>query len=235
MKRDYFISIAMATYNGEKYIKEQIDSILKQINKNDEIIISDDGSTDKTIEIIKKYKDKRIKIINGPQKGVKQNFANSISNCHGKYIFLADQDDIWMPNKVESVLKVFEEKKCMCIVHDCFVFNSENKEQIYDSFFKFRKSGAGIFKNILKNTYIGCCMAIDGRLKKYILPIPNSIEMHDQWIGIIGEKKGKSIFIKDKLLQYRRHSNNVTSMKHQSIIKMLKNRLVLIWRLINAN
>ena len=84
MNRNYSISVAIATYNGEKYIKEQLESILKQLNKNDEIIISDDGSADKTIEIAKSFNDKRIKIINGPKNGVKQNFANAIKNCNGK-------------------------------------------------------------------------------------------------------------------------------------------------------
>ena len=217
MKRDYFISVAMATYNGEKYIREQLESILKQLNEEDEIIISDDGSTDNTINIIKSFEDKRIKIFDGPRNGVKQNFANAIYNCTGKYIFLSDQDDIWCDNKVNIVLKNFEKEKCMCIVHDCIVFDSSNDDVIYDSFYKYRNSGSGIIKNIWKNTYIGCCMTIDARIKNTILPIPNDIEMHDQWIGLLCEKEGKSLFINDKLINYRRHNDNVTNMKHYSV------------------
>ena len=138
MEREYIISVAMATYNGEKYIKEQLDSILKQLNNNDEIIISDDGSTDNTINIINSYNDKRIRIIEGPHKSVKQNFANAISNCKGKYIFLSDQDDIWLDYKVDTVLKVFETTNCTCVVHDAQVFDSNTNEVIMDSFFKFR-------------------------------------------------------------------------------------------------
>lgn len=230
--RNYSISVAIATYNGEKYIKEQLDSILCQLEDNDEVIISDDGSKDKTSEIIKSYKDKRIKLIDGPKKGVKQNFANAINNCTGKFIFLSDQDDIWMKDKVKKVLKTFEEKKCTCIVHDCTVFDSDTNDTIYDSFFKFRNSGSGKLKNIWKNSYIGCCMAFDSSIKDYILPIPNDIEMHDQWIGILSEKKGKSIFINDKLIKYRRHSGNVSEMKHYPFIKMLKNRLIFIKRIV---
>jgi len=232
MKRDYFISVAMATYNGEKYIREQLESILKQLNEDDEIIISDDGSTDNTINIIKSFEDKRIKIFDGPRNGVKQNFANAIYNCTGKYIFLSDQDDIWCDNKVNIVLKNFEKEKCMCIVHDCIVFDSSNDDVIYDSFYKYRNSGSGIIKNIWKNTYIGCCMTIDARMKNTILPIPNDIEMHDQWIGLLCEKEGKSLFINDKLINYRRHNDNVTNMKHYSVWRMIKNRVRIMIKLI---
>ena len=234
MKRDYNISVAMATYNGAKYIREQLESILKQLNEKDEIIISDDGSIDNTIDIINSLKDERIKILNGPKKGVKQNFANAISNCSGKYIFLSDQDDVWINGKVDTVLNTFDSKKCKCVVHDCIVFDSQSNDILHDSFYKFRKSRNGIIKNIFKNSYIGCCMAFDSELIKLILPIPNDIEMHDQWIGIIAEKKGKSIFITDKLIKYRRHNNNASQLKHHSLFLMITNRIRLIKRLIKG-
>ena len=216
---------------GEKYIKEQLDSILNQLNKDDEIVISDDGSKDNTINIIKSFKDKRIKIINGPHNGLKQNFANAISNCRGKYIFLSDQDDIWLNNKVEIVLKTFNKYNCTLIVHDAIVFDSETNSIINDSFYSLRNSKNGFIKNIIKNSYMGCSMAFDAKLKKKILPIPNNIEMHDQWIGLISEKNGQSIFIKDKLIKYRRHLNNASKMKHYNIFKMLKNRILLLFSL----
>ena len=229
MKRDFYISVAMATYNGEKHLKEQLDSILKQLAKNDEVIISDDGSTDNTINIINDYikKDKRIKLILGPKNGVKQNFANAISNCTGKYIFLSDQDDLWNDNKVDTVLKTFESNKCTCVVHNADIVD-ENLNKIGDDFFKYRKCGEGIIKNIFKNTYIGCCMAFKKSIIDKILPIPNNIEMHDQWIGILSEKYGKSVFINDTLIKYRRHGANVSKMKHYPLLKMIKNRLVFL-------
>lgn len=230
MNRDYNISVAMTTYNGEKYIKEQIDSIIKQLNKNDELVISDDGSKDNTIKIIKSYNDKRIKLISGPKNGVKQNFANAIKNCNGKYIFLADQDDIWVEDKVAKVLQSFEKYNCNCVIHDNEVFDSSTNKTIYNSFFEYRNSGKGIIKNIWKNTYIGCCMAFKKDIVKYILPIPNDIEMHDQWIGIICEKYGETVFIKDKLIRYRRHDQNTSKMKHHHLMKMIKNRIIFIKR-----
>lgn len=232
MKRNYSISVAIATYNGEKFIKEQLDSILFQILKNDEIIISDDGSTDNTRKIIESYGDKRIKVVEGPHNGVKQNFANAINCCSGKYIFLSDQDDIWEDNKVSKVLETFEKEKCMCVIHDAFVFNSNTNDIIMDSFFEFRKSKRGIIKNIWKNSYIGCCMAFDSSIKNIILPIPNDIEMHDQWIGLLCEKNGKSVFIRDKLIRYRRHEGNFSKLEHHSILKMIKNRIKIIIKIV---
>jgi glycosyltransferase involved in cell wall biosynthesis len=223
---DIKISVAMATFNGEKYIKEQIDSILNQTLKINELIISDDGSTDNTINIIRNYNDNRIKLLNGPHNGVKQNFANAINNTTGDIIFLSDQDDVWLNNKVEMIIKVFQNKNCQCIVHDCDVVSSQ--KVIIDSFFDYRKSKSGITNNIIKNSYLGCCMAFTKNMIKYILPIPNTIEMHDQWIGIICEKHGKSIFLKEKLIHYRRHSDNVSSMKHYPLWKMIKNRIRII-------
>lgn len=222
-------SIAMATYNGEKYINEQIESILKNMNPDDELIISDDGSTDKTIDIIKKYqkKDKRIKLFKGPSKGVKQNFANAIKNTKGKYIFLADQDDIWEKNKIETIDKLFKNNNYMVITHNALIVD-EKLSPYNKTFFEFRNSKKGMIKNLYKNSYIGCCMAFRRDLIDKILPIPNNIEMHDQWIGFLGEEYGESFFVNECLIKYRRHSNNASEMKHHPVLKMIKNRINLI-------
>ena len=228
----------MATYNGEKYVEEQIKSILKNLSTNDELIISDDNSKDKTVNIIKKLQkqDKRIILINGPQQGVKKNFENALRKATGEYIFLADQDDVWRDNKIEEVLKVFkEDEEITLVVHDAIVFDSDTGKILYKSFFEYRNSGRGVLKNIYKNTYIGCCMALSSKIKKYILPIPNNIEMHDQWIGIINDIKFKTKFINKKLIKYRRHTDNVSQMKHYKLKKMLINRINLIKELIRRN
>ena len=177
------VSVAMATYNGEKYIYEQIRTILDNLKENDELVISDDSSTDKTIEIIKGFNDKRIKLILGPKKGIKQNFANAIQNTTGNYIFLSDQDDIWEKNKVDKVIKCFENNNFLLIQHDALIID-ENGNIIFDSFAKHRKVKIGIIKNIIKNSYHGCCIAFKKELKDKVLPIPNNIYLHDQWIGL---------------------------------------------------
>lgn len=174
-------SIAMATYNGEEYIKEQIDTILVNMDFCDELVISDDGSKDNTINIINEYIkiDKRIKLVKGPCKGVKRNFMNAINNTSGKYIFLSDQDDIWDKNKTRIIDNIFEETGCNVVVHDALIVD-KNMVPYKKTFFDFRKSNPGIIRNIYKNRYIGCCMAFRRELIDKIMPIPDNIEMHDQ-------------------------------------------------------
>ncbi|MDE7311097.1 MAG: glycosyltransferase family 2 protein [Eubacterium sp.] len=231
MKR---VSVAMAVYNGEAYLEEQLDSILRQLGGRDEIVISDDGSTDRTLRIVRSYarSDARIRLVYGQGKGTKQNIANAIAHADGAYIFLADQDDVWMPNKVERVLAVFREKKCHVVVHDCIVTDAERKQVIYPSFFAYRGSGAGVWRNLWKNKYIGCCMALRRELVPYILPIPDDIQMHDQWIGILNDRhKGGCVFLKEPLLYYRRHQGTVSDFGRNTVPVMIKNRLLLLRRL----
>ncbi len=222
--REKKISVAMATYNGEKYIKKQIDTILENLQEDDELVISDDGSTDRTLDIIKSINDKRIKLIEGPKKGLKKNFANAINNTTGEYIFLSDQDDIWFQNKVEKVYECFINNDYILIQHDAIVVDSNN-EVLFESFAEHRKVKNGIIKNLIKNSYHGCCMAFKKELVKEILPIPDNIYLHDQWIGMVAELNGKTYFINEKLMKYRRHGGNASSFKHLPIKKMIDNRI----------
>lgn len=231
MKR---VSVAMAVYNGETYLREQMDSILQQLGEKDEIVVSDDGSLDETTAIIRAYAaaDPRIHLIFGPGQGTKQNIANAIAHTQGAYIFLADQDDVWKPEKVERVLAVFREKKCHVVVHDCVVTKEDLEQVLYPSFFAYRGAGAGVWSNIWKNKYIGCCMALRRELVPYILPIPDDIQMHDQWIGVINDRhRGGCVFLKEPLLYYRRHAGTVSDFGRNSVPVMIKNRIRFVRRL----
>ncbi|MBQ9764497.1 MAG: glycosyltransferase family 2 protein [Phascolarctobacterium sp.] len=227
------ISVCIATYNGEKYIREQIESILKNITSSDEVIVSDDGSTDKTLKILEEYclKNNNIKILNGPKLGVVRNFENAIENASGDIIFLSDQDDIWMENKVSFIKEVFEKSDCWLVVHDATLIDKRGKE-IDTSFFSLRNSGSGLVKNFYKNSYIGCCMAFKKELVGLVCPFPEKIPMHDWWIGIVSDLYSKTVFVNNKLIGYRRHGSNVTGLKHLSLKKMLKNRALLFFALI---
>lgn len=226
------VSVAMATYNGEKFIEKQIRSILDNLEPQDELIISDDGSTDRTVEIIESFNDKRIVLVEGPMLGIKKNFENAIRCTGGRYIFLSDQDDVWAPCKVKMVLEAFERTKAPVVVHNCTI-ERDDGSVLEESFFGFRNSGPGAFKNFIKNTYIGCCMAFDAALKDAILPIPIDIEMHDQWIGIIGDRVGKNVFIEDKLIKYMQHEDNASDIfNHHGLGLMISNRIHLLRRLL---
>ena len=232
MKR---ISVAMISYQGAKYIEEQLDTILATLGEEDEVIVSDDGSTDGTREILTRYQqqDARIRMIDGPRAGVKANVENALRACEGSYIFLADQDDIWMPEKVEKVMAAFEQGGVGLVVHDAIVTDGACQEVILESFYSLKGSGAGVLKNIWRNTYIGCCMAFKRELLEEVLPIPNYIEMHDQWIGVINDQlKRGTTFIPDKLIKYRRHGNNASGMSHYGIARMIRNRVCFVWALV---
>ncbi len=224
-------SIALVTYNGARYIREQITSILAGMGAEDELVISDDGSNDGTWEIMKDYEaeDPRISLLQGPGRGVKQNVAHVLSACKGNYIFLADQDDIWDQAKIEKIAGILEQKQCGLVVHDAVVVGEDGQKVLRDSFFNVKNSGPGAWKNIWRNTYMGCCMAFRKELLKDVLPIPDTIEMHDQWIGILNDLCGYgTCFIPDRLLRYRRHGRNTSSSEHYKLPRMLSNRLALL-------
>lgn len=228
MVEEIRISVAMVSYNGEKYIREQIDSIIPQLTEQDELVISDDGSVDGTRRIIEEYqqKDKRIQIVEGPRQGIKKNVECALKHCRGGIIFLADQDDLWKPDKVAKVLKTLEQEKATLVVHDAEVFRENPREIFMESFFAFRRSGAGVVKNMIKNSYIGCCMAFRRELLDKALPIPAKIEMHDQWLGVLNDFYcKKAVFLEEPLLLYRRHGDNSSAMEHYGIGRMISNRV----------
>lgn len=224
------ISVVLAAYNGENYIREQMDSILANLSERDEILISDDGSTDDTVKILREYENGRVpvRILKGPGQGIKKNFEYALRQCRGEFIFLSDQDDVWRGDKVERVLPYLAKGKYRLVNHDARVMDGELKREIMPSFFSYRGSASGFLKNFVKNRYMGCCMAFHRSLLPLILPIPQEIEMHDQWIGLINElTKGGSLFLKEPLLLYRRHEKNVSDFSHGTVFQMIKKRLIL--------
>lgn len=228
------ISVAMAVYNGEKYIKEQILSILKQLHCSDELVISYDKSTDDTYRIISDLavRNNRIKIFSGPSLGIIKNFENALRHCKNDYIFLSDQDDIWLDDKICSVIKTFKSTSADVILHDCMVID-EKKKIISSSFFKLRHCRRGFLLNVIRNSYIGCCMAVKRDFLMKVLPFPENIPMHDQWIGLVAEKKGSVAFLDKQLIKYRRHSNNASNLHHAKLSEMIMFRVNLISALFN--
>lgn len=225
------ISAAVVTYNGEKYIKEQLESILLNLKDGDEVVVSDDGSSDRTLSILQDYagRDPRIRITKGPGQGVIANVEHALMECRGDYIFLADQDDVWMPDKAASVLAVFREQGAMLVMHDAKVMDAECKEVVMPSFFAYRNSKKGAAANLIKNRYMGCCMAFRREALSEVLPIPKEIQMHDQWIGIVCDLKfHRTSLLPRQLIYYRRHEVNVSDFSHNSVGVMIKNRLIFL-------
>ena len=230
------ISVALATYNGEKYIAAQLISILNQLTPDDELIVSDNYSTDKTVEVINSLNDKRIKIIyrkresNNSRVNCYYNFENALKETTGDIIFLADQDDLWSDNKVAVCLKALEVYDV--VVSDCKVI-SENGEIILESFFKRRKSGVGFLKNFIANGYIGSCLVFKRKILSVALPFPEKMPMHDILLGTIAELFFKTAFLPEQLVFYREHTNNVSytasGISEFSVFKKIEFRLEVIW------
>ena len=226
------ISVCMATYNGEKYLKEQIETILNQLNHKDELVISDDASTDRTIQIILSFRDKRIRLIrNSSHNGIKKNFENAIISSTGKYIFLSDQDDVWINNKI---VKMVEKLKTYdSVISDAYI-TDEKLNVISNSLLKKENIKNGITRNILKNGYYGCCLAFNRTLLSKILPFPeNTNEVtHDLWIGLIAETYGQMFILREPLIYFRRHERTVTNIgtkkKGRRFLKKINGRIEII-------
>ena len=156
----------MATYNGQKYIKEQIDSILPQLSENDELVISDDQSTDGTTEIIASYKDPRIRFfVNNKTHGVAHNFENALAHAKGDIIFLSDQDDVWVEGKVEKMTSYMKQNHYDVVMCNCMLVDENMKPLTGKPHFnKVRPIKKPVFLNILKNSWLGCCMVFSKKL-----------------------------------------------------------------------
>ena len=228
MKKDLSVSVAMATFNGEKYVAQQIESILVQLAPTDELVISDDGSTDDTLTVLRKFahEDKRVKALQGRNLGIIMNFERVIRACKGDLIFLSDQDDVWMPNKVQVIKKHFEKDSDLTLVMSDLEVVDQNLKTLHPSFVKMRGCSTGILKNIVKNGYVGCALAYRRELNRIVLPFPSKIPMHDSWIGILAEIFGKVKVIDERLVLYRRTEDNMTSLQSKTSLGQK-----IIWRI----
>lgn len=217
------ISVCIATYNGAATISAQLTSIIPQLSPEDEIIISDDRSSDNTIEVIQTLKCPLIRIIQGPAAGSPiPNFENALKAAKGDYIFLSDQDDKWKPQKVQIMMKALE--KADCVLSDCSITDS-NFNVTHPSFFKCNNTKNGKYYNLLfKNGYIGGSMAFRRCILNRALPFPRHTPMHDLWIGNVAEFFYRMAFISESLSYFRRHGHN-TSTSSQKSINPLSTRL----------
>ena len=214
------ISVCMATYNGEKFIREQLESILSQFpvacageNVDAEIIIADDGSSDGTLAVVKSLGDARICVLPAEKHlGVIYNFERALQTSKGEFVFLADQDDVWLPGKVDTVLAAL--KDADLVTHDAWMLrpsDSQGLSWVRDGKLSgSRAYRSGVAANWWKNTFTGCCMAFRRNVLDKALPFPKNLPMHDQWLGLVAEKNFKVKLIDEPLVEYRQHSANAT-------------------------
>ena len=206
------ISIAMATYNGAKYIKEQLESLVQQTRLPDEVIVNDDCSTDDTINILEKIKKTApfpVKIYSNEKNiGFVKNFGLAIERCRGDVIFLSDQDDFWFPNRIDYIYRYFEKNpSALVIVNDAEITTEDLTPTGYTKFGQKKAIGVSNKKKFIT----GCCTAFKADLIPIICPIPFNKYPHDAWIHSIGELLSGRMLTEKPLLYFRRHQTNTSN------------------------
>lgn len=199
----------MATYNGERFLRAQLESILPQLGQDDEIVVQDDCSTDATLNMLEAFEDSRIRVSRNLQNlGVMRTVEKALARARGENIFLSDQDDIWLPGRVERALKLLG--RYDLVVVNCRVVD-ETLRTVNEDFFALLGSRSGFLRNLYRNTFLGCCMSFRRGLLERALPFPHPIPMHDMWIGLVATVWGSVYFHPEPLILYRRHDAAVTT------------------------
>lgn len=228
------IEILLATYNGEKYVGEQIDSIINQTYNNWELLIRDDNSKDRTLEILKEYekKDKRIKVIEDKKGnlGFVKNFEELLNNSKEDWVMFSDQDDYWLENKIEKYVAILNTssedilKKPMLIHSNSFICD-DNLEIIKDEFINSKIANKYNEDDFYFAYFVqGSTVLINRAIIDLALPFSKNVTVHDRYFHLLAEFLGKRIFINESLIKYRQHSNNKIGAKSSVISKILKKR-----------
>ena len=213
------ISIAMATYNGAKYIREQIDSILNQTIQEFELVICDDCSGDETPSILNEYvgKDNRIKFFrNECNMGFKNNFENVIRKCNGDFVALSDQDDIWSPDHLKILVGAMNDNTQLACGSPVFVDEFNNKlPKKYDYLKKniVPSNDNDMARHIFlcRSTFQGASMLLKKSFFNIALPIPEGADFHDSWFAALACFSGGLAFVDKPVMRYRRYGSAVTS------------------------
>jgi glycosyltransferase involved in cell wall biosynthesis len=209
------ISVCLATYNGERFIKEQLRSILDQLGPNDELIVSDDHSKDGTVDFVRTLDDPRIfLIVESTNVGHVWNFERAISRASGDLLFLSDQDDIWHPQKIATVLREFEQHPKVQVIHHALSTIDEQGRTLQPLMNPHPEGEHGgirhLFDQWVQCRVFGCGVAFRRELLAVLLPFPSFAYAHDHWIVAASGWKGGMLQINAPLVSYRQHLNNVT-------------------------
>lgn len=242
------IGVCLASYNGELFIKEQIVSVLKQLSTKDVLVVSDDNSTDRTLNIVNSIKDSRICLIkNIESTGYVKNFERGLTHMANYFntdlIFLCDQDDVWEANKIRRVVEVFNrDSRVSFVCHKLRYVNKDlsplknkiNQRINYDRFF--------LFRSFIRPKAFGCGMAFKTKTLIKSIPFPQVVYTHDHWIEIIGYFSGSCVYLDEYLIKYRRHTSSLTEIMAQnkqnrlidSILNIIKFRVLFIGMVLMA-
>ncbi|MGI5850189.1 MAG: glycosyltransferase family 2 protein [Christensenellales bacterium] len=239
------VAIVMATYNGEKYIEEQVESLQKQTYPHWKLFISDDMSSDRTVNIVKRLceTDKRISLLKTDKNlGVTLNFLNALETVFNlnqfDYFMFSDQDDVWMPDKIELTIKYMKEQEKnadIVLVHtDLRVVDETAQTIICESYKRFaglKNIEENVFERLLAQPFVfGCTVMINKELVKRLFPIPANVYAHDSWASLVAAGLGKVAYLNVPTISYRQHNSNASGgTSEKSFINRIK-RVTIGWK-----
>lgn len=231
------VSVCMATYNGERYLDEQLRSILRQLGRDDEIIIVDDASLDSTPDIIASFADARIRLVrNRTNIGVNQSFARALSLAANDVVFMSDQDDVWVENRVERMRAELIRTGSLLVSSNQAFIDAAGDPTAYPADRVRADASVKHFRNILdifagRKHYYGCTMAFRRELTPLILPVPAFVESHDLWIALAANLARRNAHLEADTLRRRLHGENA-SIVTRPIGKKLWSRVIFVRSLI---
>ena len=223
------VSIALATYNGEKFIAEQMESILNQSFQDFEVVVRDDCSTDRTYDLLCQYARKDSRIIlkrNEHTLGFSKNFKAIVDDCSGEYIAFSDQDDIWEKKHLEILLSIIGNKDVAC--GNALLVDQDNNslgftmKEVVGMKTEI-KSDRICWRLFFDNFVQGAAMLVRRELCEEYLPVPDTVRFHDYWLALVASLNNGAIYTSEIILRYRQHGNNVTSNIKNSIIREIYN------------
>lgn len=221
------VSVCMATYNGAAYVAEQVRSIVEQLEGADEMIVVDDGSKDATVDIVRGFRDPRIRVVvDGVNRGPVGAFGRALSLAQGEYVFMSDQDDVWLQGRLAAYLAAFDANPGATVVSANTVFiDREGRPVDHDSARLCGDDSTRSWRNITsiltgRTGYYGCAMAYRRRAARLLLPFPGYVESHDLWIALAANLVGENLHLDFDTLSRRLHGQNASIVSRRLAAKL---------------
>ena len=226
------VSVCMATRNGERFLDAQLQSILGQLQPGDELVVSDDSSTDRTVDILQRYENPQVRLLLGNRFfNPIGNFEHCLRQARHDILVLADQDDIWLDNRLTIVRQQMAGRTSLiyAMMTDAAIIDATGKPTGKTLFRHFRARN-GVLRNLVWNCYTGCAMAFTRPLLELALPFPQGIPMHDAWLGLLADAAGTMELMEKPTLCYRRHDEATSGFRWRPV-QQLRWRWTLAWHL----
>jgi len=224
MKRQCRVDILLVTYNGERFVKSQVESVLGQMDSGCRLLIRDDGSSDGTLHLLRKFaarEPRRVVLVDdrGPRLGLCANFGRLVEHSDADYVVFCDQDDVWLPGRISTPLERIAAVEqdvgatTPVLAHTDLVVVDENLRTIAPSFWSYINidpyHGSRLNRLLIQNVVTGCATMVNRALLRRAFPIPRSgAPMHDWWLALVASAFGRIETIPAKTVLYRQHSTN---------------------------